>query len=244
MGKVIVITGASSGIGETTAKLLAKNGHQLVLGARRDSKLQQIVTDIKEAGGTAVYKSTDVTDLSSVKALAKLALDSFGKIDVWMNNAGLMPHSEFIKGKVDDWNRMIDVNLRGVLYGINAALPSMRAQKSGQFINMASVAAHAVHQGGGVYSATKAGVLMISEALRQEEAAAKSNVRVTVVSPGAIATELVENVTDPTTKAALEKYYQQTAISPDRIASSIMAAIDLPADASVNEIVIRPTGQE
>lgn len=244
MGKVIVITGASSGIGETTAKLLAKNGHQLVLGARRDSKLQQIVTDIKEAGGTAVYKSTDVTDLSSVKALAKLALDSFGKIDVWMNNAGLMPHSEFIKGKVDDWNRMIDVNLRGVLYGINAALPSMRAQKSGQFINMASVAAHAVHQGGGVYSATKAGVLMISEALRQEEAAAKSNVRVTVVSPGAIATELVENVTGPTTKAALEKYYQQTAISPDRIASSIMAAIDLPADASVNEIVIRPTGQE
>ncbi|MCV3740651.1 SDR family oxidoreductase [Lentilactobacillus hilgardii] len=243
MSKVIVITGASSGIDENTAKLLAKHGNKLVLGARRESKLQQIADDIKSEGGTAIYASTDVTDLSSVKKLAQLALDTFGQIDVWMNNAGLMPHSEFIKGRVEDWNRMIDVNLRGVLYGINAALPSMREKKSGQFINMASVAAHAVHQGGGVYSATKAGVLMISDALRQEEAAAKSNIRVTVVSPGAVATELVENVTDPATKKSLEKYYDQTAISPDRIAASILAAIDLPVDATMNEIIIRPTSQ-
>ncbi|MCH4172175.1 MAG: SDR family oxidoreductase [Lactobacillus sp.] len=243
MNKVVVITGASSGIGETTAKLLAQDGDLLVLGARREAKLQQIVSDIEAAGGKAVYALTDVTSLESVQALAKLALDKFGRIDVWLNNAGLMPHSEFIKGKVADWNRMIDVNLRGVLYGIDAALPSMRAQKSGQFINVASVAAHAVHPGGGVYSATKAGVLMISEALRQEEAAAKSNVRVTVVSPGAVATELVDHVTDQSTKQALEGYYKQNAISPDRVATSIKAAIDLPADASLNEIIIRPTQQ-
>lgn len=243
MSKVVVITGASSGIGEATAKLMARRGDQIVLGARREEKLQQIVADIEADNGTAVYATTDVTDLDSVKALAQLALDKFGRIDVWMNNAGLMPHSEFIKGKVDDWNRMIDVNLRGVLYGIDAALPSMREQKAGQFINVASVAAHSVHSGGGVYSATKAGVWMISEALRQEEAAAQSNVRVTVVSPGAIATELVDHVTDQDTKQALEGYYEQTAISPDRVAKSIVAAVDLPADAAVNEIVIRPTGQ-
>ena len=195
-------------------------------------------SDIEAAGGTATYALTDVTDLASVQALAQVALDKFGRIDVWMNNAGLMPHSEFIKGKVADWNQMIDVNLRGVLYGIDAALPSMRAQKSGQFINVSSVAGH-----GGVYSATKAGVLMISEALRQEEAAAKSNIRVTVVSPGAVATELVDHVTDQATKKALEGYYEQTAITPERVATSIAAAIDLPADAAINEIVIRPTSQ-
>lgn len=243
MSKVIVITGASSGIGEATAKLLAKNGAKLVLGARREAKLQQIVADIEAAGGTATYALTDVTDLASVQALAQVALDKFGRIDVWMNNAGLMPHSEFIKSKVADWNQMIDVNLRGVLYGIDAALPSMRAQKSGQFINVSSVAGHGVHAGGGVYSATKAGVLMISEALRQEEAAAKSNIRVTVVSPGAVATELVDHVTDQATKKALEGYYEQTAITPERVATSIAAAIDLPADAAINEIVIRPTSQ-
>lgn len=244
MNKVIVITGASSGIGEATAKLLAQRGAKLVLGARREEKLQQIVNDIIAAGGAATYEVTDVTDLTSVKALAQTALDQFGRIDVWMNNAGFMPASEFSAGKVDDWNRMIDVNLRGVLYGIDAALATMRQQKSGQFINIASVAAHTVAPGGGVYSATKAGVWMISEALRQEEAAAKSNVRVTVVSPGAVATEFVDHVTDRGDKQALTSYYEQTAISPERIATSIVAAINLPADAAINEIVIRPTIQD
>lgn len=244
MSKVIVITGASSGIGEATAKLLEKNGNKLVLGARRETKLQQIVSDIEAAGGTAAYALTDVTDLASVKALAQTALDRFGRIDVWINSAGFMPASEFIKGKVTDWNRMIDVNLRGVLYGIDAALATMRQQKSGHFINIASVAAHTVSPGGGVYSATKAGVWMISEALRQEEAAAKSNVRVTVVSPGAVATEFVDHVTDEGAKQALSNYYAQTAISPNRIATSIAAAIDLPADTAINEIVIRPTSQD
>lgn len=243
MSKVVVITGASSGIGEATAKLLASKGNKLVLGARREERLQAIAKDIKDAGGEAAYFVSDVVDLEQVKGLAKKALDTYGRIDVWMNNAGLMPHSEFIKGKVDDWNRMIDVNLRGVLYGIDAALPTMREQKSGQFINVASVAAHSVHTGGGVYSATKAGVWMISEALRQEEAAAGSNVRVTIVSPGAISTELVDHITDQDTKKALEGYYKKTAITPDRVATIIASAIDLPADAGVNEIVIRPTDQ-
>ncbi|QIR09511.1 putative oxidoreductase [Lentilactobacillus hilgardii] len=138
---------------------------------------------------------------------------------------------------------MIDVNLRGVLYGINSALPTMRKQKVGQFINIASVAAHSVHPGGGVYSATKAGVWMISEALRQEEAAAGSNVRVTVVSPGAIATELVNHVTDPDQKKAMNAYYDQFASSPQRVASAILSAVDLPADTAINEIVLRPTRQ-
>ena len=134
--KVVVITGASSGIGEATAKLLAAKGNKLVIAARREKKLQEIVADIEKENGQAVYAVTDVTDLDSVKALAQLALDKFGRIDVWMNNAGLMPHSEFIKGRVEDWNRMIDVNLRGVLYGINAALPAMRDQKAGQYYEM------------------------------------------------------------------------------------------------------------
>jgi len=242
--KVIVIVGASSGIGEATAKLLASQGHRLVLGARRSKRLAEIATAIQTAGGEAVYQVTDVTDLASVKQLAEFAKTTYGRIDVWMNNAGLMPHSPLIQGRVADWNQMIDVNLRGVLYGIDAALATMREQKSGQFINTASVAAHDVHPGGAVYSATKAGVLMISEALRQEEAAAHSNVRVTVVSPGAVATELVDHVTDEATKANLETYYNNFAIAPDRIASAIAEAVALPEDTAINEIVLRPSQQQ
>ncbi|GMA08383.1 oxidoreductase [Tetragenococcus halophilus subsp. flandriensis] len=241
--KVVVITGASSGIGEATAVLLAQKGHKLVLGARREAKLQEIADKIKANGGQATFEQTDVTDPDSVNVLAELAIKEFGQIDIWMNNAGLMPHSEFIKGRVDDWNQMIDVNLRGVLYGIHAALPTMREQQSGHFINIASVAAHAVHSGGGVYSATKAGVWMISEALRQEEAAAGSNVRVTVVSPGAIATELVDNVTDKETKESLAQYYAKVASAPERVAKAIADAIELPEDTTINEIVMRPSSQ-
>ncbi|GAJ27531.1 short-chain dehydrogenase/reductase SDR [Liquorilactobacillus sucicola DSM 21376 = JCM 15457] len=244
MAKVIVITGASSGIGEATAKLLASKENKVVLGARREERLQKIFKDIEQSGGQATYLATDVSELEQVKALAQKAIDTYGRLDVWMNNAGLMPHSEFIKGRVEDWNRMIDINLRGVLYGINAALPQMRKQQSGQFINIASVAAHAVHSGGGVYSATKAGVWMISEALRQEEVAAKSHVRVTVVSPGAVSTELVDHVTDPDTKKTMENFYASVSMPSERVAQAISLAVALPEDSDINEIVMRPSNQQ
>jgi NADP-dependent 3-hydroxy acid dehydrogenase YdfG len=244
MSKVIVITGASSGIGRATAELLAQQGNQLVLGARREDRLQALTEKIKSNHGAAIYAVTDVTDLASVKNLAQVALAKYGRIDVWMNNAGLMPQSTFIDARVDDWNRMIDVNLRGVLNGIAAALPTMRQQAAGHFINTSSIAAHATHPGGGVYSATKAGVLMISEALRQEEAQAQSNVRVTLVSPGAINTELVNSITDPNVKKGTAQFYDQFAISPDEVAAAIAFAINAPESASINEIVIRPTKQQ
>ncbi|AUI78097.1 SDR family oxidoreductase [Lactiplantibacillus pentosus] len=241
--KVIVITGASSGIGEATAKLLASQGNQLVLGARREARLQEITQAIENAGGEATYAVTDVTDLDSVKQLAKKAVDTYGRIDVWMNNAGLMPQSVLAEGKVTDWNRMIDVNEKGVLYGINAALGIMREQQSGHFINTSSIAGHIVGPGSAVYSATKQAVLAISEGLRQEEAQAGSNIRVTVVSPGAIATELTNSITDEEVKKGTEQFYDLFAISPERVAESIAFAINAPADASINEIIIRPSKQ-
>lgn len=242
--KVIVITGASSGIGEAAAKLLARKGNKLVLGARREKRLQDIVHDIESAGGSAIYQVTDVTDLNQVQDLARTAIDKYGRIDVWINNAGLMPRSEFIKGRVQEWDQMIDVNLKGTLYGIDVALPQMREQNSGQIINISSVAGHAVSIGSGVYSATKFGVRAISEALRQEEAAAKSNIRVTVISPGAIKTELTDHVKDPETKENLDKFYAAYAIDANRVAETIAFAIDAPEDTTMNEIIIRPTSQK
>ncbi|KRO00065.1 SDR family oxidoreductase [Companilactobacillus kimchiensis] len=242
--KVIVITGASSGIGEVTAKLLAHQGNELVLGARRESRLQKIVQDIDDTGGSAIYQVTDVAVASQVQNLAAMALKFYGRIDVWINNAGLMPRSEFIKGRVDEWDKMIDVNLKGTLYGINASLKTMRNQYSGQIINISSVAGHATSIGSGVYSATKFGVRAISEALRKEEAAAKSNIRITVISPGAIATELTDHIKDPETKKNLDKFYNDYAVSPDRVAKAIAFTIDSPEDTTMNEIVIRPTAQK
>lgn len=242
--KVVVITGASSGIGEATAKFLAERGDKVVLGARREQRLQKLVEEIKRAGGSAVYQITDVTSRSEVEALAKLALDEYGQIDVWVNNAGLMPHSTFDKLKVDEWERMVDVNIKGVLYGIAAALPSMRERKSGQFINLSSVAGHKTHPGGGVYSGTKYAVRAISEALRQEEAVAQSNIRVTIVSPGAVATELPNSITDQDLKPGIDQLYEAVAISATRIAETIAFAIDAPVDTSLNEIIVRPTIQQ
>ncbi|MDF7639381.1 SDR family oxidoreductase [Lactobacillus sp. ESL0791] len=240
--KVIAITGASSGIGEATALKLAAAGYKIMLGARREERLKEITGKITASGGQADYAITDVTDICSVEKLAKKACSSFGRIDVWMNNAGIMPHSPFSMDRVDDWEAMIDTNLKGVLYGIHAALPIMHEQGSGQFINVASIAAHAVHQGGGVYSATKAGVWMISEALRQEEAA--NNIRVTTVSPGAIATELVDHMTVSEIRANTRKnFYDKLAIPAERIADTLKLAVELPADTTINELVIRPTAQ-
>ncbi|WP_428958783.1 SDR family oxidoreductase [Levilactobacillus brevis] len=241
--KVIVITGASSGIGEATAKLLASQGNQLVLGARREDRLQDLVQEIKTQGGEATYAVTDVTNLDSVKTLAATALSAYGRVDVWMNNAGLMPQSALSEGRVKDWENMIDVNEKGVLYGINAVLGIMRKQQSGHIINTSSIAGHIVGPGSAVYSATKQAVLAISDGLRQEEAQAGSHIRVTVVSPGAIATELTNSITDENVKKGTEQFYNEFAISPERIANAIAFAINSPEDTAINELIIRPTKQ-
>lgn len=241
--KVVVITGASSGIGEATARWLSKRGDMVVLGARREERLRAIAGEIQAVGGSAIYQVTDVTYRTDVEALAKRALDEFDRIDVWINNAGIMPHSTFDKLKVDDWERMIDVNFKGVLYGIAAALPHMRERKTGQFFNFSSVAGHQTQAACGVYSGTKAAVLSVSAALRQEEAMAGSNIRVTVVSPGAIDTELPQSITDGELRPFIESFYETHAVSPDRIAASIAFAMDLPADTALNEIILRPTSQ-
>lgn len=242
--KVVVITGASSGMGEATAKLLAQDGDKLVLGARRENRLQEIAKDIEKLGGEAVYAATDVTNDDEVEALAKLAIDKFGRIDVWINSAGIMPQSLLSQKKVKDWDMMIDINIKGTLYGIGAALPYMMKQKSGQIINIASVAGHIVGPLSAVYSGTKYAVRAISEGLRQEMAQAQSNVRVTLISPGAVDTGLVDSITDEQVKKGTEEFYKNFSIPVDRIAQTIKQSIDLPADAAWNEVIIRPTRQQ
>jgi NADP-dependent 3-hydroxy acid dehydrogenase YdfG len=231
------------GIGEATAKLLAKDGAKLVLGARRENLLQNIVKEVEELGGEAVYAVVDVTKVEQVENLAKLAMDKFGKIDVWLNNAGIMPQSLLRQKKIGDWDNMIDINIKGTLYGIGAALPYMHEKQSGHIINISSIAGHMAHAGGGVYSATKWAVRAISESLREEEAQNESNVRVTIVSPGAINTELLESVTDAEFKGNFEEFYRVYGIPVERVALTIKQAIDLPADTSWNEVIIRPTKQ-
>ncbi len=241
--KVIVITGASSGIGEASAKLLAAKGNKVVLGARREEQLKQIVEEIKADNGEALYQVTDVTDSEDVEKLVKLAVDTFGRIDVLINSAGIMPHSPLKDKRINDWDQMIDINIKGTLYGIGAALSYMNEQKAGQIINISSVAGHYAHAGGAVYSATKWAVRAISESLREEVAQDGSNIRVTIVSPGAINTELLSSVTDPKLKKNYQQFYDSFGISVDRVATTIQQAIDLPADAAWNEIIIRPTKQ-
>ncbi|MBM6754312.1 SDR family oxidoreductase [Lactobacillus alvi] len=242
--KVVVITGASSGMGEATAKLLAKDGDKLVLGARRENRLQEIAKDIEKLGGEVAYATTDVTNDDAVEALAKLAIDKFGRIDVWINSAGIMPQSLLAQKKVNDWDNMIDINIKGTLYGIGAALPYMMKQKSGQIINIASIAGHIVGPLSAVYSGTKYAVRAISEGLRQEMAQAQSNVRVTLISPGAVDTALVDSITDENVKQGTAEFYKHFSIPVDRIAQTIKQSIDLPADAAWNEVIIRPTSQQ
>lgn len=243
MSKIIVITGASSGIGQETATLLAKSGVKIVLGARREDKLQEVVELVRNNGGQAVYTVTDVRDRNQVQALAQLALDTYGGIDVWINNAGVMPQAPFIKGTIDEWDAAIDINIKGVLYGIAAALPIMVKQKKGHMINIASVEGHHSHAGGGVYSATKYAVRAMSASLREEMAQMEGQLRCTVISPGAINTELLNSVTDQQIKAIYEDFYASHGISPERVASTIKQAIDLPDDTAWNEVVMRPTKQ-
>ncbi len=238
--KVVIITGASSGIGEATAKLLAKNGAKLVLAARREDRLQALKEEIEQLGGQAVYQVTDVTKTEQLEQLAKLAQETYGSVDVLVNNAGLMPLSQLHKNKQDEWDTMVDVNIKGVLYGIGAVLPYMRKQKSGHIINISSVAGHEVMPSSAVYSGTKFAVRAITEGLRKEESV-DNNIRATIISPGAVDTELKDHITDEEIKQGIGN---MQAIDADAIARAINYAVSEPDDVSINEILIRPTAQK
>jgi NADP-dependent 3-hydroxy acid dehydrogenase YdfG len=240
-GKVVVITGASSGLGEATARLLSAQGASVVLGARRTDRIQALADELAASGGNALAIPTDVTHCDQVKRLVDRAVESYGRIDVMINNAGLMPHSPLERLKIDDWDRMIDVNIKGVLYGIAAALPYMQQQRAGHFINVSSVAGHKVRPGAAVYAATKHAVLALSEGLRLE--VKPYNIRTTVISPGAVATELPESATEPDIRESLRKNYE-IAIPADSFARAVVFAMSQPEDVDVNEILFRPTRQE
>lgn len=235
-GKVIVITGASSGIGEAAARELAGRGAKVVLGARRTDRLEKLAAEIKSKGGEARFRAVDVTSRADVEALIRFAKDEFGRVDVLVNNAGVMPLSPMAALKVDEWDKMIDVNIRGVLYGIAAVLPDMKARGSGQIINVASIGAHVVVPTGAVYCATKYAVWALSEGLRQEN----PDIRVTIVSPGVVATELGGDISDATAKGALAEF-RKTSLTPDAIARAIAYAVEQPEDVDVNEVIVRPT---
>jgi NADP-dependent 3-hydroxy acid dehydrogenase YdfG len=237
--KVIVVTGASSGLGEASVRSLARSGAKIVLGARRIERLEAIARDLGLDRDAAVQ--TDVTDFEQVKRLVYHAIQRHGRLDVIVNNAGVMPLSPLERVKVKEWDRTIDVNIKGVLYGVAAALPHMKAQKSGHIINVASIAGHKVIPSGAIYSATKVAVRAISEGLRQELKA--YNIRNTVISPGRIASELVDSIAEADIAADVRQRYAD-AISAEAFASTIEFVIRQPHDVDINEIVIRPTRQE
>jgi NADP-dependent 3-hydroxy acid dehydrogenase YdfG len=240
--KVVVITGASSGIGESTARLLAGNGARVVLGARRKDRIDTLVKDITAYGRSALGFKTDVTKRGDVDALVKAALDKHGQIDVIVNNSGIMPIAPMAALKVEEWDRMIDVNIKGLLYGVAAVLPIMQRQKLGHIINISSVAGFKVFAPGGtVYSATKFAVRALTEGLRMEHKA--DNIRCTMISPGAVDTELPEGSSEAATRKNLREFYKMS-IPADSVARAIAYAIEQPADVDVNEIVIRPAAQE
>ena len=240
-GKVIAITGASSGIGRATARHLAERGAFVVLGARRADRLAAVVDEITAAGGKVVHRETDVRRRGDLQALVDLAVDQRGRLDVIVNNAGIGPISRFDALRVEDWDAMIDVNLRGTLYGIAAALPVFERQQSGHVINIVSTAGIKIVPTMGVYAATKNAVRTITEALRQE---AGPHLRVTEISPGMISTSFADSMTDPAVREAMAKRIGALAISPDAIARGIAFAIEQPADVEVGSIVIRPTAQD
>ena len=241
-GKVVVITGASSGLGEAAARLLSAKGASLALGARRVDRLKSLAGELNKSGGKALTVATDVTKSSQVKQLVDAAVQKFGRIDVIINNAGLMPQSPLERLKIDDWDRMIDVNIKGVLYGIAAALPYMKQQKAGHIICVSSVAGHKVRPNGVVYSATKHAVRVISEGLRQE--VKPYNIRTTVISPGAVATELPNSVTEPDVAEGVKNFYKDVAIPPESFAEAVAYAMSQPEAVDINEILFRPTRQE
>jgi NADP-dependent 3-hydroxy acid dehydrogenase YdfG len=241
-GKVVVITGSSSGMGEAAAKHLSELGATVVLGARRADKIEKLAKEIREKGGKALAIAVDVTQRDQVKGLVDSAVKQFGRVDVILNNAGVMPLSPVDRLNVHEWDMMIDVNLKGVLNGIAAVLPYMQKQKSGQIINTSSVAGHKVFNGSAVYSATKFAVRALTEGLRME--VKPYNIRTTIVCPGAVKTELLEHITEADIAQANKDYVGAVGISPDAFAKVVAFAISQPEDVDINEIIFRPTSQE
>lgn len=240
--KVVIITGASSGLGEATARHLASQGAKLVLGARRTERLDQIVKDIQSQGGEAIAETTDVTRREDLERLVQKAITHFGRVDVLVNNAGLMASAPMSKLKVDEWDRMIDINIKGVLYGIAAVLPVMQKQKSGHIINLSSVGGLKVAYGlGTVYSATKFAVRALSEGLRSEVG---GDIRTTVICPGAVESELKAGASDAESNAAIQAFYDAVEIPASSVARAIAFAIEQPKEVDINEITLRPTAQE
>ncbi|PTX07308.1 oxidoreductase [Achromobacter mucicolens] len=234
--KVVLITGASSGIGEAAARLLADQGHRVYVGARRTDRLETLVQEIRAKGGTAAFRALDVTSAEDMQAFVRGAEAAFGQVDVIVNNAGVMPLSPLSSLKVDEWDRMIDVNIRGVLHGIAAVLPGMERQGHGQVINVSSIGGLSVSPTAAVYCATKFAVRAISDGLRQET----SKIRVTVVCPGVVESELADTITDDTARVAMQSF-RRVALHPDAIARAIAYAIEQPDDVDVSEVVVRPT---
>ena len=241
-GKVIVITGASSGLGEASARHLSAQGATVVLGARRAERINALVKEISSAGGKAFAVITDVTKHDQVKKLVDTAVKEYGRVDVMLNNAGVMPQSPLERLKIDEWDRLIDVNIKGVLYGIAAALPHMKQQQSGHIINVSSVAGHKIRAGSVVYAATKHAVRALSEGLRLE--VKPYNIRTTIISPGAIDTELPNSIVEADVSATVHRFYEMMAIPAESFARTVAFAISQPDDVDVNEIVFRPTKQE
>lgn len=239
-GKVVAITGASSGIGEATASLLAERGAKLVLGARNPDRLDAVAARISATGGEAVTKATDVSSRGDLMEFVSLATETYGQLDVLVSNAGIMPVSPFDELRVDDWEAMVDVNLKGVLFGIAAALPVFRRQGYGHFVNVASTAAFRVTPGQSVYAGTKMAVRAVSEGLRQE---AGENLRVTIISPGMTSTNFADSIADPVARAELEQRRDVIAMPPAAVARAIAFAIEQPPGVDVGEIVVRPTAQ-
>ncbi len=241
--KVVIITGASSGIGEATAKLLASKGAKVVLGARREDKLKQIVDDIRNDGGQAVYQELDVTVPADNEAIVKLAKDTFGGVDAILLNAGLMPVSPVSAVKTDEWKLMVDVNINGVLNGVAAVMPTFTGQKSGHIIAVSSVAGLKAYPGTAVYGGTKWFVRDFMEVLRMESAAEGTNIRTATLYPAAINTELLDTITDEQSAAGMQGVYDAFGISPDRIANVVVYALDLPEDMTVSEFTVGPANQ-
>ncbi|KQP44880.1 oxidoreductase [Brevundimonas sp. Leaf280] len=241
-GKTVVITGASSGMGAAAARHLAAKGAAVVLGARRSDRIDALVAEITEAGGKAIAVPTDVTKREDLQRLVGAAVETYGRIDVLINNAGVMPLSPLERVKIDEWDQMIDVNLKGVLYGVAAALPHMIAQKSGHIINVSSVAGHKLFGGSAVYSATKFAVRALSEGLRQEMA--PHNIRTTIISPGAVKTELLDHISETDVQKANQDYVGQIGVPAETLARLVTFAINEPEDVGINEILFRPTAQE
>ncbi|MGC6767539.1 SDR family oxidoreductase [Enterococcus sp. LJL51] len=241
--KVVIITGASSGIGEATAKRLALKGAKVVLGARREDRLKDLVSQIEALDGQAVYRVTDVVKRQDNAELVKLALATYGKVDVIFLNAGIMPSAPLSALKVDEWDQMIDINIKGVLNGIAAVLPTFIEQKSGHVITTSSVAGLKAYPGGAVYGATKWAVRDLMEVLRMESAQEGTNIRTATIYPAAINTELLETITDDSTMAGMSALYAQHGITPERVAGVVEFAIDQPEDTTINEFTIGPTTQ-